>query len=128
MNIAIIEGRLTADPDIRKTDTTTVSRFRLAVNRDMKKDEADFISCVAFGKTAEFMENYCMKGQLMQVEGRIQTGNYKDKDGKTIYTTDVIAGKIRFAPTNNRQEREKAEEQPKDEFMDALPDDGLPFD
>lgn len=99
MNKSIICGRMTRDPETR-TGNTTVTRFTLAVDRRVKADgqpEADFISCVAFGKTADFIDKYFHKGMKMLLEGRIQTGNYTDKDGVKHYTTDVIAENVEFA-------------------------------
>lgn len=90
MNIAIILGRMTRDPDIKVSQSgMTIARFTLAVNRGYKKDqkqEADFINCVAFGKTAESIGNYVYKGQRLLVEGRIQTGHYTDKSNQNAST------------------------------------------
>ena len=102
MNKVILMGRLTRDPDIHKTDKTVIARFSLAVDRRFRKagDEtspsADFPSCVAFGKTAEFISKYFKQGVKMALEGRIQTGSY-EKDGVKHYTTDVIAEAVEFA-------------------------------
>lgn len=100
MNAAMLMGRLTKDPDIRFTQSgLAVARFTLAVNRPYKKDkeqEADFIACVAFGKTAEVIGDYVYKGQRLIVEGRIQTGYYKDKEGKTKYTTEIAVNRAEF--------------------------------
>ena len=96
MNKVILMGRLTKNPEIKyagKDNDMAVARYTLAVNRRYKRDgeqEADFISCVTFGKSAEFVQKYLHKGTRIVIGGRISTGNYKDKDGKTIYTTDVI--------------------------------------
>jgi single-strand DNA-binding protein len=128
MNTVVLMGRLTKDPDVRRTnDGTAIGRFTLAVDR-MKKDEADFIGCVTFGKTAEFAEKYLRKGTKICGSGRIQTGSYTNKDGQKVYTTDVILERLEFAES-------KASAQPEakpdgDGFMD-IPDDvddaGLPF-
>lgn len=100
MNIAIILGRMTRDPDIKVSQSgMTIARFTLAVNRGYKKDqkqEADFINCVAFGKTAESIGNYVYKGQRLLVEGRIQTGHYTDKNGETKYTTEIAVSRSEF--------------------------------
>ena len=90
MNKVILIGRLTSDPETRYTQgeqSVCIARYRLAVDRRYKKggeQSADFISCVAFGKSGEFAEKYLHKGIKIAVEGRIQTGSYKDKDGKTV--------------------------------------------
>lgn len=100
MNKVILIGRLTADPEIKySTDNqNTVARYRLAVDRRFKKEgqpDADFISCVTFGKSAEFAEKYLKKGKKIAVVGRIQTGSY-DKDGQTVFTTDVVVEEHEF--------------------------------
>lgn len=88
-------GRLVADPEVRYSqgeNATCIARYRLAVDRRFKRDgeqEADFISCVAFGKNGEFAEKYLHKGMKIAVEGRIQTGSY-EKDGVKHYTTDIV--------------------------------------
>lgn len=104
MNKVILMGRLTKDAEVRWSqgeNITAVARFTLAVDRRGKKDEADFISCVAFGKTAEFVEKYVSKGTKIVVSGRIQTGNYTNKDGVKIYTTDVVVEDAEFAESKN---------------------------
>lgn len=99
MNKAILIGRLTADPKAGQTPSgTSVSRYHLAVDRPRKQDEkqtADFISCVCFGKTADFANKYLHKGTKIVIEGRIQTGSY-EKDGVTRYTTDIIVDRHEF--------------------------------
>lgn len=100
MNKVILMGRLTRDPEVRMSGDTAVARFSLAVDRRFKKDgeqTADFINCVAFGKTGEFIEKYGRKGTKFVVEGRIQTGSYTNKDGQKVYTTDVVVEQIEFA-------------------------------
>ena len=98
MNKVILMGRLTRDPDIHKTDKTVIARFSLAVDRRFKAEgqpSADFISCVAFGKTADFLEKYIKQGVKIALEGRIQTGSY-EKDGVKHTVTDVIADAVEF--------------------------------
>lgn len=103
MNKVILMGRLTRDPEVRYTqgdNASAVARFSLAVDRRFKKDgeqTADFINCVAFGKTGEFIEKYGRKGTKFVVEGRIQTGSYTNKDGQKVYTTDVVVEQVEFA-------------------------------
>ena len=103
MNKVMLMGRLTKDPDVRYTqgeNPLAVSRFTLAVDRRFKRDgqqTADFISCKAFGKTAEFSEKYLRKGSKIAVEGRIETGSYTNKEGNTVYTTEVVLENIEFA-------------------------------
>ena len=107
----------------------TIARFTIAINR-IKKDEADFISCVAFKKTAEIIEKYCHKGSSVGVTGHIQTGSYQKQDGTKVYTTDVIVDKLDLLGT-----AEHKPEQPKTEaeqsgfytIPDSLNDGQLPF-
>lgn len=104
MNKVILMGRLTRDPEVRMSGDTAVARFSLAVDRRFKKDgdqTADFINCVAFGKTGEFVEKYGRKGTKFVVEGRIQTGSYTNKDGQKVYTTDVVVEQVEFAESKN---------------------------
>lgn len=96
MNSVCLVGRLARDPEVRYsqgTNATCVARYTLAVQRQFKVEgqpDADFISCVAFGKAGEFAEKYLKKGMNIGVTGRIQTGSYKNKEGATVYTTDII--------------------------------------
>ena len=100
MNTVILMGRLTKEPEPNVTQSGIhILRFTLAVDRPKKKDqdtEADFIGCVAFGKTAEVIGSYCHKGQRILIEGRIQTGSYTDKSGNKKYTTEVIVSRMEF--------------------------------
>lgn len=148
MNKAMIVGRLTRDPNVRYSqgeNQTCVARFTLAVDRRRSKNSregeqtADFISCVAFGKTGEFVEKYARKGMKFDIVGRIQTGSYQDKDGKTVYTTDIVVEEIEFgeskasaqangaAPANGGNAN--AETAGDDGFMNVPDeiDDELPF-
>lgn len=120
-NRVILEGRLCADPDIRTAQSgNNVGRFRVAVDRQ-KKGEADFISCVAFGQTAEFIGQWFKKGKPILLEGHIMTGSYTDKDGTKRSTVDVVADKVTFT-VSDRGETQPAAQQTFDN------DDGdLPF-
>lgn len=139
MNNVQLVGRLTRDPDIRYTDGgSTVSRFNVAVDRRFKRegeDSADFISCVAFGKTAEFLEKYFRKGQRIGLTGRIQTGSYTNQEGTKVYTTDVVAETVEFVESKGSSGGDAGggcqnSKPDKDGFMN-IPDDvndaGLPF-
>ncbi|MBR2046101.1 MAG: single-stranded DNA-binding protein [Agathobacter sp.] len=104
MNKVILMGRLTRDAEVRYSQgdaSTAVARFTMAVDRRFKRDgddqSADFIGCVAFGRTGEFLERYGRKGTKFVVEGRIQTGSYTNRDGQKVYTTDVVVENIEFA-------------------------------
>lgn len=95
MNKVILVGRITRDLELRKTQTgKSVLNFNVAVNREFNKDFADFINCVAWDQTAEFMSNYLGKGSLISVEGSITTGSYEDANGKKVFTTDVSAYRV----------------------------------
>lgn len=134
MNKTLLIGRTTKVPDIRYAQSEqpmTIARFNLAVDRRFKKDgeqSADFISCVAFGKTAEFIEKYVFKGTKIAVEGRIQTGSYTNNDGNKVYTTDVVVEQVEFA--GSKTDSKSAAKGSNDDFMnvaDELDDEGLPF-
>lgn len=107
MNKVILVGRLTRDPDVRYTgegNSMAVARYTLAVDRRFKREgepTADFINCVAFGKSAEFVDKYLHKGTKMVVSGRLQTGSYTNKDGQKVYTTDVIIEEQEFAESKS---------------------------
>ena len=109
MNNVTIIGRLTRDPEIRYTGETKVANFSLAIDRPPKKDgtkDADFPRCVAFGKTADIVEAYCRKGARLAVQGRIQTGRYENKNGETVYTTDVVAERAEIIDWPEREQTE----------------------
>ena len=105
MNSVQLTGRFTRDPDIKYTDGgSTIARFTIACDRRFKQQDgpsADFIGCVAFGKTAEFIEKYFTKGMKIELNGHIQTGNYTNNDGVKVYTTDVIAENVSFAESKS---------------------------
>ncbi|MDE6621248.1 MAG: single-stranded DNA-binding protein [Lachnospiraceae bacterium] len=108
MNKVILMGRLTRDPEVRYTqgeNQMAIARYTLAVdrrfNRSNDENTADFISCVAFGKTGEFAEKYLRKGTKIAVTGRIQTGSYTNKDGVKVYTTDVVVEDHEFVESKN---------------------------
>ena len=145
MNKVILMGRLTRDPEVRYSQgesSLAIARFTLAVDRRFKREgneqSADFISCVAFGKTAEFFERYTHQGTKLLVEGRIQTGSYTNKDGNKVYTTDVVVENTEFAESKNSSgdgnfaptSRPTPTSAAGDGFMnipDGVDDEGLPF-
>ena len=98
MNSVILIGRMTREADVRYSAQTNmaVARFSLAVDRQSKDKQADFPNVIAFGKTAEIIERYTHKGSQIAVQGRIQTGSYQNKDGATVYTTDVVADRVKL--------------------------------
>lgn len=142
MNKVVLMGRLTRDPEIRYSNGETamaIARFTVAVDRRVKRDSensADFISCIAFGKTGEVVEKYFRKGQRIALNGRIQTGSYTNNEGQKVYTTDVIAENIEFVESKNSSSGYDGSSRPDpsqasaDGFMnipDGVNDEGLPF-
>nr|WP_314636573.1 single-stranded DNA-binding protein [uncultured Oribacterium sp.] len=140
MNQVVLIGRLVKDPEIRYTQgeqPIAVANYTLAVDRRYKKDgepSADFIRCVAFGRNAEFAEKFMTKGRKFAVAGSIQTGSYQNKDGQTVYTTDVIINGQEFCdskPASAGSSGNYAGAATDSEgFMsipDGVEDEGLPF-
>lgn len=131
MNNVVLIGRLTNDPDVRYSTGETsmaIAKYTLAVDRDGKDKGTDFIRCVAFGKLGEFAEKYLSKGMKIAINGRIQTGSYDDKDGRKVYTTDVIVARQEFCERKADQAQESAPAQ-QEGFM-SIPegiDEELPF-
>lgn len=111
MNKVILIGRLTKDPETRYSQgqsSTCISRYSLAVDRQFKRDgeqTADFLNCVAFGKQGEFAEKYLKKGTKIAVTGRLQTGSYTDRDGKKVYTTDVVVESHEFVESKKESDQ-----------------------
>lgn len=107
INRVVLVGRLTRDPELRKTQNgTSVCSFTMAVNRRMQaqgQPDADFISCVAWNKLADLMTQYLHKGSLIGLEGRIQTRNYDNQQGQRVYVTEVVADNIQFLEPKNAQ-------------------------
>lgn len=106
INKVILIGRLTKDPELRFAAGSGkgVTRFTIAVNRQFKKDEADFINCVAFGKQAETIAQYMLKGSQIALTGHIQTGSYDAQDGTKRYTTDVLVESFEFVGGGNKNQ------------------------
>ena len=108
INNVVLAGRLVRNIELRQTSTgKEMTYFTLAVNRNFKNEQgvqaADFIGCVAFGKTAENMARFLSKGSLIAVEGRISTRNFQGNDGKTVYVTEVVASSITFLESKKQQ-------------------------
>ena len=107
MNKVILMGRLTRDPEVRYSageNALAIARYTLAVDRRFRRDgeaTADFISCVSFGRAAEFAEKYFRQGLKIVVSGRIQTGSYTNRDGQKVYTTEVVVEEQEFAESKN---------------------------
>lgn len=141
MNKVILIGRFVRDPEVRYTSNDKCcANFSIAVDRKYKQEgqqDADFPRVIAWGKTAEFIEKYFRQGMKIVIEGRIQTGKYTNKEGQTVYTTDVVAESVEFAESksasSNSNSSKPAESKPKideDGWMnipDDVDDEGLPF-
>jgi len=130
-------GRLTRNPEIRHSqgdNPMAIARYSLAVDRRFKRPgepEADFINCVAFGKSAEFVEKYLTQGNKIAIVGRIQTGSYTNKDGQKVYTTDVVVEEHEFAQSKSSEGASLSQSAPVDDqgFMNIPEglDEELPF-
>lgn len=136
MNNVVLIGRLTRDPEVRYTANTqmAVATFTLAVDRPVKSGEekkADFPRVITFGKQAENCEKYLQKGRLVAVQGRIQTGSYKNKEGQTVYTTDVVADRVEFLEWGEREQKNTniSAQDPRDDIPDgfAALNEDVPF-
>jgi len=142
MNRVILIGRLTKDPDLRYTSSgRAVANFTLAVNRPFRnaqgKNEADFINCQTWRKQAENLATYMKKGNLIGVDGRIQTRTYENQEGKTVFVTEVLAESIQFLESRNTSEKpNRSKQQAIDTANDMVrnsvetkdvQDDDLPF-
>ncbi|MBO7326265.1 MAG: single-stranded DNA-binding protein [Clostridia bacterium] len=128
MNKVLIMGRAVRDPEVKYTnDKKAVARLTLAVDRRFKKDEADFIPCVSFGKPAEFIEKYIKKGVKIVCEGRWQTGSYTNKEGQKVYTNDCVIESLEFAESKKVSEAKEETPESVDDFMNADIDDEMPF-
>ena len=133
MNSVVLIGRLTKDPEVRYVAETqlAVASFTVAIDRpvrDGKEKQTDFPRVTVFGKQAESCEKYLAKGRLVGVQGRIQTGSYKNKEGVTVYTTDVVADRVEFLEWGDKKESDS----PRQSFgvpegFQALEDDDIPF-
>ena len=135
MNSVALIGRLTKDPEVRyiSENQTAVATFSIAINRGKDKNGqdrgADFPRVTVFGRQAENCERYLSKGRLVGIQGRIQTGSYKDRDGKTVYTTDVIADRVEFLEFGEKGGQSEAQADSggiPSGFM-ALADSDIPF-
>ena len=138
MNKVILMGRLTRNPEVRYSqgeNSMAIARYTIAVDRRVRRDgdqqTADFINCVAFGRSGEFAEKYFHKGIKIAVTGRIQTGSYTNKDGQRVYTTDVIVEEQEFAESKSKSEESTAKQNNVDadgfmHFPDGI-DEELPF-
>ena len=137
MNKVILMGRLTRDPEVRYSageNALAIARYTLAVDRRFRRDgeaTADFISCVSFGRTAEFAEKYFRQGLKIIVSGRIQTGSYTNRDGQKVYTTEVVVEEQEFAESKNASEYSRHyvdEESERTDVVGYAPSNDYEFD
>ena len=131
MNNVTLIGRLTRDPEVRYTDgNMAIARFSIAINRGKDKNGedrgADFPNIVAFGKTAENCEKHLVKGRQVAIQGHIQTGSY-EKDGRKVYTTDVIADRVFFVDWGDNAQRSAGSNNEIPEGFQMIDDDDIPF-
>ncbi len=138
MNKIIIKGRITKELEVRYTQTsnTAVVSFTVAVNRDFVKQgeerQTDFINCVAYGKTAEFISKYFSKGQEILLTGRLQNRNWEDEQGQKHYVTEIIVENVEFCGSKKEQEKAKEEQEERETIQNEdnysiSSDDELPF-
>ncbi len=141
MNNVVLIGRLTRDPEVRYTSETqmAVARFSVAIDRPTRsggEKQTDFPNVVVFGKQAENCERFLRKGRLVGIQGRIQTGKYTNKDGATVYTTEVVANNVEFLDWGDRSERSDrpaaAQSSQRDDMgipegFQAIEDEDIPF-
>lgn len=149
LNRVVLVGRLTRDPDLRYTPNgVAVANFNIACNRPFKnqngENEADFINCVVWRKTAENLAQYMGKGSMIGVDGRLQSRSYEGKDGKMVYVTEIVAESIQFLESRNSsgksessqqanyQYKQQSDQQPDNPFQGSgqqvdIQDDDLPF-
>ncbi|WP_341636979.1 single-stranded DNA-binding protein [Staphylococcus casei] len=136
MNLTILTGRITKDLEIKQAGQTQVLNFSLAVDNPFKKDDVSFFDIVAFGKTAELLNNYCNKGSKIAVEGNLKQDRFTDKEGKNRSVVRVIANRIEFldskGQSNNQDKPQGQSKQSSNPFNNAngpidIQDDDLPF-
>jgi len=126
MNKVFLNGRLTKDIDLTFAQGSgmAICKFNLAVNRKFKKDEADFFNCIAFNKTGEIIAEHFKKGSAILIEGHIQTGSYENKEGKRVYTTDIVVDTFDFIESK----KEKSDIAPTQDWTPTNSDaDEIPF-
>lgn len=133
MNSVNLTGRITKDPELKKTASgkDTIS-FTLAVDRQIKdangNKQTDFIPCVAWNQTAVYMSQWVRRGDLLETQGKIQTRNYQDQSGKTVYVTEVICDRVsKLASAGNQQTQNQVQTQNQEQSMNEISDDDLPF-
>nr|DAS18408.1 MAG TPA: Single strand binding protein [Caudoviricetes sp.] len=126
MNNVILMGRLTRDPELKYSQAgKAYCRFTVAINREFNREEADFINCLAFGKTAETIAEWLGKGRRIALQGRIQTGSYQNSNGDTVYTTEVVADRFEFVDSARSETSKNQSYSNNDDVLDD--NDDFPF-
>lgn len=130
MNATFLIGRITKEPELKiSTSGVSILNFTLAVNRDIKKEDgtydADFIQCVAYRNTADFMSKYIKKGNLLGIKGRIQTGSYQTEAGEKRYTTQVVVDRVTSLQSKKEETKDELEDFNND--VELVADEDLPF-
>ncbi len=131
MNNVVLIGRLTKDPEVRRVDEKmAIATFSLAIDRPVKKDgekKTDFPRVTVFGRQAESCEKYLAKGMLVGIQGSIQTGSYTNKDGQTVYTTGVVANRVKFLEWKKQGEGQPQSGDGIPEGFAPITDNDIPF-
>ena len=135
VNQVVLIGRCVKDPELKKTQNNkSVVSFTIAVNQKYNRDKTDFINCVAWEKTADYLGNYVKKGNLIAVEGRISTRNYDGSDGKKVYITEVVCESVQGLERNDQTQAKSSEPKPWQTYKEPVNDypidieeDVLPF-
>ena len=126
MNNVVLIGRLTKDPELKYSQAgKAYCRFTVAINREFNREEADFINCLAFGKTAETIAEWLGKGRRIALQGRIQTGNYENKNGDKVNTFEVVADRFEFLDNSKESENKNKSYSNNDDVLDD--NDDFPF-
>jgi single-stranded DNA-binding protein len=126
MNNVTLMGRLTRDPELKYSQAgKAYCRFTVAINREFNREEADFINCLAFGKTAETIAEWLGKGRRIALQGRIQTGSYQNSNGDTVYTTEVVADRFEFVDSARSETSKNQSYSNNDDVLDD--NDDFPF-
>ena len=126
MNHVTLMGRLTRDPELKYSQAgKAYCRFTVAINREFNREEADFINCLAFGKTAETIAEWLGKGRRIALQGRIQTGNYENKNGDKVNTFEVVADRFEFVDSARSETSKNQSYSNNDDVLDD--NDDFPF-
>lgn len=126
MNNVTLMGRLTRDPELKYSQAgKAYCRFTVAINREFNREEADFINCLAFGKTAETIAEWLGKGRRIALQGRIQTGNYENKNGDKVNTFEVVADRFEFVDSAKSDTNKNQTYSNNDDVLDD--NDDFPF-